>query len=377
MSLRWSPLLTLLLSLPGTALARDLPDGSAAPEPRAAQTSPALPGEGDAPFPEGLDARSGEPAERPTLADTQDPEQPVESDAGGFSDEARNAEAQAPVPMNPAPQGGAAEEGAPPQLHRVELIDGQSLVGILRSRDAHGVMLEIGEGPRIYLSRSTIAQVSAEAPEPPASERPLRPQAYFLAPSAMLLKEGQGSFAQLELLLSEFSYGITDNLNFSIGSILPFWFANAGQGFNMLAAVKAGGSVNEVLHLAAGAYGVFVPAALNSGVAALGVGFGSLTVGTPDRNATISIGIPVAAAGPVEGVLVNISGMLRVSRIVSLTSELWSFSSEEPLNTWAWGGGTRLDLRPFSVDVGIFLLGQGGNIVPVPLPWLSAAYNFG
>ena len=373
MSLRWSPLLTLLLSLSGTALARDLPDGSAAPELQAVQTSPPLPGEENVPVPEAGEERLDPPVDLPDPVEAADAELPAEPEVG-MSEEARNAAAQAPenpASGNPAPQTASAQ---PPQLHRVELIDGQSLVGTLRSRDAHGVMLEIGDGPRIYLSRSTIAKVS---PEATAAERPLRPQAYFIAPSALLLKEGQGSFAQLELLLSEFSYGITDNLNFSIGSILPFWFANAGEGFNMLATVKAGGSVNEVVHLAAGAYGVFIPAALNTGGAVLGVGFGSVTVGTAERNATISVGIPVAVAGPVEGILFNLSGTLRVSRMVSLTSELWSFPTGGPFNTWAWGGGTRLDLRPFSVDVGVFVLGQGANIVPVPLPWLSAAYNFG
>ncbi|HLT31079.1 MAG TPA: hypothetical protein VK013_13645 [Myxococcaceae bacterium] len=372
MSLRWSPLLTLLLSLPGAALALELPAERTASEHAAAPTTSDGPADPQA----AIDAAPSRIPEPPVGPTTEEAHPPVTDGARVPPDGLAEAAPQDGV-QDAEPEATAAttaQDAEPPQLHRVELIDGQSLVGTLRSHDAHGVMLEIGDGPRIYLSRSTIAKVS---PEAPAAERPLRPQAYFLAPSALLLKEGQGSFAQLELLLSEFSYGITDNLNFTIGSILPLWFASTGGGFNMLASVKAGGSVNEVVHLAAGAYGIFVPAALNSSVAVLGVGFGSVTVGTAEKNVTLSIGVPVAATAPVEGLIVNLSGLLRVSRMVSLTSELWTLPGDGGGNAWIWGGGTRLNLRPFSVDVGVLLLGQGGNIVPLPLPWLSAAYNFG
>lgn len=379
---RWSSLFTLLLSLPGMALAQDLPGERAVPRgAEVREEAPTPTAGGESPAFEARDVGAAEPV-GPEL-DTDAPAVtgvPPDVATGETTEDvvgdAQRAEDRPSGSTGPRVNVSSdAEKQGQHLLHRVELIDGQVLTGILRSRDAHGVMLEIGDGPRIYLSRSTIAKVSTEAP---AAERPLRPQSYFLAPSALLLKEGQGSFAQLELLLSEFSYGITDNLNFSIGSFLPFWFANAGEGFNMLAMVKGGGSINEMLHLAVGAYGIFVPAALNPNIAVLGVGFGSVTLGTPDRNLSVSLGIPAAVSGEVEGIIFNLSGMIRVSRVVALTSEIWSFpTGGSPFNAWAWGSGTRLDLRPFSIDVGVVVMGQGGALVPIPLPWISAAYNFG
>lgn len=272
---------------------------------------------------------------------------------------------------------GPAAEVFSPVLHRVELIDGQSLVGRLRSRDAHGVTLEIGDGPRIYLSRSTIAVVTeeVEVPSPDTVARPPRPHTYFFSPSAMLLREGEGSFAQLELLFSELSYGITDNLNFSVSSAVPLWFIGGGGGFNVGASVKAGGSVNEYVHLAGGIYGFFAPVLLSG---TFGVAFGSVTLGTPQQNLTLSVGVPVLTSDAYQGPVINLSGLMQVSRMVAVVSELWSFPSPSgPFAAWLWAGGTRLDLSPFSVDVGIVVLGVDRDILPLPIPWLSAAYTFG
>jgi hypothetical protein len=201
---------------------------------------------------------------------------------------------------------------------------------------------------------------------------------YLYAPSAMMLRQGEGYFSQKELIFSSISYGLTDNITLQAGAVLPFWVLGA-TGFNIIGGVKVGGSPLENLHLAVGAQAFSVPA---MSMSAAGFVFGTATYGTADAHLSLGVGAPFLLAGSSSAIapqaITTLSGNLRLGQHWALVSENWlipafistgSGQQLPMLNSLA----VRIFGKNWAVDVG----GIRVPYVPIPIPWLDFAYNFG
>jgi len=305
------------------------------------------------------------------------------------------------VPMVTAPAAGAPVTDVPaaapstqPVTTRVTLNDGQVLVGTLVEETDYSVTLRIGSGDELLIPRTAVKDVRAE-------ERAYRTRTgstwfedanrtrYFYGPSAMMLKKGEVSFSQYELLISSLSYGVTDNISLQAGAAVPFWFVPPlPQGFNLLGAVKVGFSATELTHFAVGAQALALPA-VNTGVGGLpilGVVFGTATYGQRDAHASVSLGAPFMLAGsqPVGPVIGTLSGNYRVSELVALVTENWLI-----FNVDVGGFGNkgvvgmngvmaRIMGERIAADVGAIVVWDSRPelLVPIPIPWLAFTYNF-
>lgn len=96
---------------------------------------------------------------------------------------------------------------------------------------------------------------------------------YLYGPSGMMLKRGEAYFSQKELLISEFGYGITDNLSVVVGALPVLWFIPDGVGLNATAGMKAGASLSDTAHLGGGLPFIVLPAVTGAGPLAGGFVF--------------------------------------------------------------------------------------------------------
>lgn len=201
-----------------------------------------------------------------------------------------------------------------------------------------------------------------------SDEIPMRGQerAYF-SPSAFLLKKGQGEFRTV-ILNNSIDYGISDNFTVG-GSFASVLVASLGS-----IKMKFGASLSEYVHVAAGPqlYGALVIDG-ETGWAALA--FGSLTLGTPERFLSISVGrgTSIDAAGGTSGIGGNAS--VRVGRNFRLYGEYFSFLDSFNDNyNFAIAGGSWFN-KNHCVDFGMALFPLDFD-VNIPLPLISYSYRF-
>jgi hypothetical protein len=311
---------------------------------------------------------------------------------------AREVPAQEVSPQEASAQEGSAGE---PPLTRVELEDGQVLVGRVVRQDAEALELRLASGAVLTVPARAVrstrveegARVNARGEVQFADPNRTR---YFYSPSAMTLKAGEMYVSQKELVYSSFAFGVTDHLTLVVGSALPFWFSTNGSGINVMGGAKLGFQPVEGVHVAAAVESVVLP--LNvGGPQLLGLGSVVATVGGRDAHLSLNVGAPLLFASrntflQLPPVIATLSGNLRVHRHVALVSENWFVPGvvdgsaaglpDPPRSTFgAAGFGVRLMGERLAVDVGAVVAaawtGASFNFAPFPVPWLDFTYNFG
>jgi hypothetical protein len=273
-------------------------------------------------------------------------------------------------------------DGRSSPTHKLTLIDGQQLQGAVIS-DRDPVVLELISGHRLEIPRSAISEIT-EASRTTVSEHgqlwfedPNRTR-YLYGPSAMRLRPGEVTFSQKELVLSTGGVGLHDNLSVEFGTIVPAWFAERGA--NFVLGAKAGSSLGENLHLAAGLQTLLLPGqTLDAGL--MGFLFGTGTWGNPDRHLSVSLGRPFAlGSGESElgAFILTASGNLRLAKNFALVSENWLLP-DGGRDGFLLASGTALRMmgEKIAVDVGlVFLVEQRGLAADIPIPWIDFTYNF-
>ncbi len=264
-------------------------------------------------------------------------------------------------------------------------------MGVVLSREEGQVVLDVaGAGPVTLPLRAILridAEVNASVRESGEvwSTDPNRTR-YLYGPSAMMLKKGEMSFSQKELVFSTFAYGLTDHVSLQVGSVIPALFLGL-PGLNAIGAVKVGTPVAECFSVAAGAQALLIPGLGNNanprpvGVALV---FATATLGNFDRHLSVSAGRPflfgdTGSTNSVGDFIFTVSGNMRVSRHVALISENWLVPS---LATGTFGAAGSVAARVMgehiSADIGgVWLVTQAGFVTDgVPIPWLDFTYNF-
>lgn len=263
-----------------------------------------------------------------------------------------------------APAGGAEGEV------RVVMHDGQVLRGRLVARDASTLTLEMA-GARLSLPASAVREVaSATGARGGAARDPNRTR-YLYSPSAFLLRQGEGYLSQTQLFVTSVAVGATDWLTLQAGTVLPVLFY-APTMTPFVVAVKAGGPVGGGVHLAGGFQTAVIPGL--SAAPAVGILFGTLTLGDEDRHVSLSAGPPFLlskSSSALGAVLVSLSGAVRVSPSFALVTDNWLI----PVDGRAYLVGSaalRFITDRLGIDAGfVFFEGAG-----VPLPWLDFSWHW-
>ncbi|MBD2722850.1 hypothetical protein [Hymenobacter armeniacus] len=240
--------------------------------------------------------------------------------------------AQTPVPAPPtlpsgppAPGPAAAPAPAPatgqPELvgrtYSVELVSGNTFVGVLRSSGAQELEFQTQDLGVVRVQRATLKRLAllSEAQARRGYDDVGNGNRLFFAPTARNLRKGEGYVQNLELFLLSVNYGVTDNFSIgALGSLIP----EAGS-FNFIGLTpKVSFPVAENVRLGAG--GLLL---LNRD-GAFGITYANGTYGGPDNNLTLGVGYAYSGTdGFYSTPVFVLGGATRVSRRISLMNETY------------------------------------------------------
>lgn len=248
------------------------------------------------------------------------------------------------------------------------------------------------------------AIASADAP----SRRDIDPgdDRVMTTPSAGTLRKGRMSFSDYELGLAQFSYGITDDLQFSVAMTVPVmqigviptlkWrFLDTGR-FRM-AAIAGGGlgvfyTGPDVL-IAGGGGGFMGDACVGAGCDSF-LSFGAQVIGGHIGGTRDEYGSGDWVNDKVIGVTSNLGAVVAVHAKVKLLFEL-KYTMGKMLDEWTDSGslfalnyGIRVHGEQFAADIGFsrpFLALDGSRpedveefmkYLPIGYPWLAFTYQW-
>ncbi len=189
----------------------------------------------------------------------------------------------------------------------------------------------------------------------------------FFAPTARMLKKGEGYFQDIYIFFAGAAYGLSNN--FTIGgaaSLIP------GAGIDeqvFYLTPKIGVKASGKIDLAAGALLIRIPF---EDAPDLGIVYGVGTYGTADASVTLGLGYGFADSKVADKPVVMLGGESRISRRLALVSENWIVPrADHPLVSY----GVRFFGSEISVDLA-FLNSLGGSNIFPGVPYVDFVFNF-
>ncbi len=196
----------------------------------------------------------------------------------------------------------------------------------------------------------------------------------LFAPTARMLRRGEGYFSSYYVFLPGVAYGVTDRFTIGGGiSLIP------GVDLNdqlLYITPKIGLVDRGNVQLAAGALVATIPFSDdNDGFEAVGVLYGVGTTGSADRNLTLGLGFGFAGSDVESSPAVMLGGQTRVSRRFALVSENYYFPAVGDGALVSYGG--RFMGERIAVDLGFFnLIGNDTGVIFPGFPFIGLVFNF-
>lgn len=257
-------------------------------------------------------------------------------------------------------------------LVKIELEDGNSLVGMLQRESADSLLIRLPSGTEISLPKSLIAsrsRIDAEVKDGAFTRLDPNRSRLLFAPTARPVRQGTGYIAFYEVFFPYFAVGIGDILTLAGGiSLVPgatdqlFYL-----GPKISVPLGSGGS-----YLALGGHYASVFAASSDGVAVL---YGVGTFGSHTAALTIGGGYGYAESQFSQSPILILGGEVQLSGSMKLITENWfPVGSEVSILSL----GMRFFGDRLSADFGLYYFLSDGSSEGFPfIPWLSFAFGFG
>lgn len=198
--------------------------------------------------------------------------------------------------------------------------------------------------------------------ENPASTR------YLLGPSAFPIGNGEGYYQNTYLLLNTFYVGAGDYL--TIGGGFEILTLSMGNPVFFITP-KFSIPVSEGLAFGGGV----AIAAIPSAEVLAGIGYGLVTVGNRDDNATLGLGYGWSDGEGMERPIITISGMVRASRSIALVSENWFIPDGNSTYTML-SYAIRFLAQSMAVDVGFLNNGEIAKSFFLGIPYVDLMVRF-
>ena len=248
--------------------------------------------------------------------------------------------------------------------------DGSTNIGRIVEITANEIQFETGFGT-IAIAISRIQEIK----EVPASSirdgqywfpNPNATRLYF-APTARMLKQGEGYIADYWLFFPAITYGMTDHITIGAGMSL---FPGDEQMFYFTP--KVGLRAAENLNLAAGALLVKLPAWDDDDASTAGILYGVCTYGTSNGSITAGFGYGFVDGDVAEKPMIMIGGERRLSRRTAFVTENWIFPEvDQPIVSY----GFRFFGEAISVDLALVTpLGEDATFPGIP--FVDFVFNF-
>lgn len=253
--------------------------------------------------------------------------------------------------------------------------DGNRFVGKIIKSSEKQIVINANYYGKIVIQKSRIRDIKAlEVLEEKNDQLWLpNPQSsrYFWSPSSYGLKTEEGYYQNVWVLFNQVSYGFTDHFTVGLGTVplflmggeaTPVWvtpklsFPVIKNKFNMGAGVIAGTLWGE-------------------DESSFGIAYGIGTLG--DRNANVTLGAGWAFADNElnKNVIINASGLLRVSDKTYLIAENYFFTADRDVVVLSLIGA-RTVWSKLSLDYGLVLPLNAFDESFMAIPWLGLVLPF-
>ncbi len=236
-----------------------------------------------------------------------------------------------------------------PLIYRVETTDGNEFIGTIIEETSDFILLKTETFGELQIRREDIRRMRVVEPKDirDGTFWPRNPQStrYFWSPNGYGLEQGEGYYQNIWISYNQVSYGITNNFSLSAGMIPLFFFDGAPSPVWIVPKVSIPVKKDNI-NLGAGMFIGNVFGESNSG---FGIAFGSITLGSPDRNVNIATGWGYSGGDWANKPVVNISFMNRISPRVYLISENYLLP-ERDFNILVFSFGGRSIMRNLSLD---------------------------
>ncbi len=194
---------------------------------------------------------------------------------------------------------------------------------------------------------------------------------YLFSPSAFSLKKGEAYYQNTYLVLNSFNIGITDNLTMGGGFEListftgtPAFYITPKYTFEINNKWRAGGGV-----LYANVLGV------DSDFSGLGIGYGIVTYGNTDDNATLGMGYGFVDGELSSKPVITLSGMKRLSKRIGLVSENWLVPTDGYYGVLSYG--VRFMGERLTVDLAFINNRDIAQEILIGIPYVDFVIKFG
>lgn len=254
------------------------------------------------------------------------------------------------------------------QIQVITMRDGSSLVGRIVSVGADSVDFQTGIG-RVSIAINDIREISENEagvlhdgmywfPNPNSTR-------LFFAPTAQMLKKGEGYFSDYELFFPGFAVGVTDNVTIGGGmSIFPVGFDEQVY----YVTPKVGVSLSDRVHVGAG---VLFAGTTGGGGGTGGVGYGVATFGDGDGSATFGLGYGFAGGDIESRPVAMVGGEKRLSKRIALVTENYLLPVSD--NRVLFSFGLRFMGEKLTTDLALFNTTGTGTI---GIPYVDFVFKF-
>lgn len=269
---------------------------------------------------------------------------------------------------------GVVPDAGEKELHILFTERGDRFTGYILSFDGSTLRFILTNGVELKFSLQDLRRIelSSVSDETLAKENTeIKMQGHerlYVTPTAFLLEKGQGEFRTI-ILYNTVDYGVSDNI--TVGGS----FASVIAASLVSLKFKLGGSLSQYLHVAAGTH-LFTGFAIGDESLLGALAFGSLTLGTPEKFLSVSLGTGRSNEGNGASTGYSFSGSFRVSKRFRLYGEYLNI--QDPIGnsgSFAIAGGSWFN-QAHRVDFGIAVVPIFDEPVIIPFPLLSYAYRF-
>ncbi|AKD03410.1 hypothetical protein POKO110462_05525 [Pontibacter korlensis] len=193
---------------------------------------------------------------------------------------------------------------------------------------------------------------------------------YLFSPSAFSLRKGEAYYQNTYLVLNSFSYGITDRFTIGAGFELittftgdPVFFVTPKYSFPISDKWNAGAGI------------LYINSTSADDFPGLGIGYGIVTYGNRDNNATLGVGF-----GAVDGYVsaepvVNLSGRKRISRKTALVTKNWFVPAGSYYGIYSYG--IRFMGEKITVDLAFLNNPEIAQEIAIGVPYVDFVVKFG
>jgi hypothetical protein len=200
----------------------------------------------------------------------------------------------------------------------------------------------------------------------------------LFAPSGFNLKKGEGYYQNSYLVLNSVNYGITNNISIGGSIELLSTLSTLAEGsFRpvVLITPKVGFPVAKDLNMGAGLLFVSIPEIDNNPLTGAGIAYGIATYGNIEHNATLGLGWGFVDGYWAKRPLINISGMTRIRRNMSLVTENWIIPIDNDFDQGRYyevvSYGVRFIGKTISVDLAFINNRDIADVLLIGMPYVD------